>query len=306
MITRDDILAAAERISPHVRRTPVLDYKGEVACELKLEQLQKTGSFKARGAFNTLLSRDVPAAGVAAASGGNHGAAVAFAAHALGHPANIFVPDIVSPAKRAAIEAAGATIHVGGARYAEALNACEAFRDETGAMGVHAFDAPATIAGQGTVAAEWAADTEGLDTVLVAVGGGGLIGGIAAWFGGETAVVGVEPRVSRCLHDALEAGAPLDVSVAGVAADSLGAKRVGDLNFEIAKGHVERVVLVDDEDIRRAQQVLWRDVRAVTEPGGAAAFAALLGGAYVPAAGERVGVLVCGANVTPAAFAELF
>lgn len=305
MVGPEEIEAAAARIRGHVRRTPVMRLEAPVPCELKLEQLQVTGSFKVRGAFNSLLSVAVPDAGVAAASGGNHGAAVAYAAHRLGHPSNIFVPRIASRAKLAVIEAALADVHVGGERYADALAACAAFRATSGAIDVHAYDAPATVAGQGTVAREWEADSGGIDTVLVAIGGGGLIAGVAAWFAGRVRVVGVEPEGSRALHAALEAGRPVDVGVETVAADSLGARSVGALNLAIAQAHVDRVMLVPDGAIVEAQRVLWRSARIVAEPGGAAAYAALLSGAYTPAQGERVGVLVCGANVDLAAFAAL-
>ncbi|WMS44172.1 threonine/serine dehydratase [Acuticoccus sp. MNP-M23] len=302
MIDAGDIDAAAERIAPYVRRTPLLALRGPVPCELKLEQLQVTGSFKARGAFNTLLSQKVPASGVAAASGGNHGIAVAHAARELGHKAAIFVPEIASPAKIAAIRAAKAEIHIGGARYADALAACEAYQAETGAMSIHAYDAEPTITGQGTVAREWEQQSAGLDTVLVAVGGGGLIAGIAAYFGKRIRVVGVEPEGSRCLYNALEAGGPVDVKVDSIAADSLGARSAGALNFTIARLRVAEVKLVTDAAIRAAQRTLWREARLVTEPGGAAAYAALSSGAYRPAPGERVGVLVCGANTDPITF----
>jgi len=264
-----------------------------------------TGSFKARGAFNSLLSAAVPDGGVAAASGGNHGAAVAYAARRLGHPATIFVPEIASPAKLAVIADQMADVVVSGERYADALALCEAHQAKTGAISVHAYDAPATIAGQGTVAAEWEADTGGIDTVLVAVGGGGLVAGIAAWFEGRVKVVGVEPEGSRALHAALEAGEAVDVPVGGIAADSLGARRTGALNLAIARRYVADVVLVPDQAIVDAMRTLWREARIVTEPGGAAAFAALLSGAYTPEPGERVGVLVCGANVDMTAFAEI-
>ncbi len=300
---RDDVEAAARRIAGHVRRTPLLRVTDPHLCELKLEHLQLAGSFKSRGAFNTLLASDVPPAGVAAASGGNHGAAVAYAARALGHPASIFVPEISSPAKLAAIRATGADITVSGARYADALALCEAHQARTGAMGIHAYDADLTIAGQGTVAMEWEADSEGLDTVLVAVGGGGLISGIAAWFESAVKVVAVEPATSRAMQAALDAGAPVDVEVSGIAADSLGARSIGVRNYDIAAKHVAAAITVPDEAIADAQQALWRDARIMTEPGGAAAYAALLCGAYQPAAGERIGVLVCGANVDPGAFA---
>jgi threonine dehydratase len=307
-VTPDMIAAAAVRIAPSIRRTPLLtvaaaDFGGDVRLQdvqLKLEFLQHAGSFKPRGAFNTLLSAGaIPKIGVAAASGGNHGAAVAFAAQRLGHRATIFVPEIASPAKIAAIKAFGADVRIGGARYNDALAACTAFVAQSGALSVHAYDAVPTIAGQGTVASEWATQAGGdmPDTVLVAVGGGGLIAGMAAWWRGRVKVVGVEPSGSKALHAALAANAPVDVSVESVAGDSLGAKRVGTLNFAIAQACVDHVVLVDDAAIIAAQATLWRTLRIASEPGGAAALAALLSGAYVAAPGETVGVLLCGANV---------
>jgi len=302
-LTHDEIEAAHARIAPHVRRTPLLEAAG---VSLKLEFLQHTGSFKPRGAFNNLLTRSAPAAGVATASGGNHGAAVAYAAARLGVKAKVFVPRIAAPVKIEKIRAYGADVHVEGDTYNEALALCEAHIVATGALGVHAYDARETIAGQGTVGLEWERDLERLglpklDTVLVAVGGGGLISGIAAWFAGRTRVVGVEPEGSRALHAALAAGTPTDVTVQSVAADSLGARRVGALNFEICAGAVERVALVPDAAIVAAQRALWRDFDIVAEPGGAAAFAALMCGAYAPAAAERVGVLLCGGNADLAA-----
>lgn len=300
-MTPDTIRAAHARAAPHVRETPVIAVAGadlglsaDIVC--KLELLQVTGSFKPRGAFNTLLSREIPKAGVAAASGGNHGAAVAHAATRLGIPARIFVPEIASPAKIARIRATGAELVVEGAAYADALAACEAYGRETGALSIHAYDADETIAGQGGVALEWERQTPGLDTVLVAVGGGGLISGIGAWYGRRVRVVGVEPETSCCLHASLTAGRPVDVSVSGIAADSLGARNCGQRVFDICKDTVERVVLVPDAAIREAQTRLWRGLRLVAEPGGAAALAALVSGAYIPAPGERIGVLVCGAN----------
>ena len=308
MLTPDDIRAAHARIAGHIRRTPTLTLPAEtfgtpVPVVMKLEFLQVTGTFKARGAFNTLLGGTMPAAGVCAASGGNHGIAVAHAAATLGIPARIFVPEISSPAKIARIRETGADLVVGGARYAEALAACEAFAAKTGALSVHAYDAWATMAGQGTVGLEWEADAGPLDTVLVAVGGGGLIGGIATWFGRRVKVVGVEQEGSRALHAALAAGGPVDVDVQSVAADSLGARNVFGRVYETAKAHVDHVVLVPDDAIREAQKRLWLGLRAASEPGGAAALAALISGAYRPAPGERVGVLACGANVDLAALA---
>ena len=313
-VTPDDIRAAYARISIHVRRTPLLETPSPVsgaALSLKLEALQRSGSFKARGAFRNFLTRPAPAAGCATASGGNHGAAVALAAQELGVPAKIFVPGISTPAKVARIRACGAEAVVGGADYAEAQARCDAWVAESGALKIHPYDAPETVAGAGTVALEWEEDLArlgrpALDTVLVAVGGGGLISGVAAWFAGRVKVVGVEPEGSSALHAALAAKTPVDVSVASVAADSLGAKRVGDLNFAIARSSVAEAVLVSDAAIVEAQRWLWRNVSVVAEPGGAAAFAALLSGAYRPDRDERVGVLVCGSNVDLASFAALF
>lgn len=304
MITPDDIVEAARRISPHVRRTPLMALEAEAfglpaAVMLKLELTQHSGSFKARGAFNNLLSRAVPKAGVIAASGGNHGAAVAFAARALGHRAEIFVPKLASAAKVARLKDYGAAVTVIGESYAEAYAASEARRTETGALSVHAFDSDATLAGQGTLGRELDAQSPSIDTLLVAVGGGGLIGGIAAWYRGKVRVVGVEPKSCPTLERAFAAKHPVEVAVGGVAADSLGAKRVGDLMFEIAKDFVEGVVLVEDDAIRAAQRRLWNDLRIMAEPGGATALAALTSGAYRPAIGEKIGVVVCGGNVDP-------
>lgn len=303
-ITRDAITATYGVIRPHVRRTPMLAIEAADLglapgpLWLKLELLQRSGSFKARGAFANLLMRDVPPADIAAASGGNHGAAVALAAGQLGIKARIFVPATSSPAKIERIRSYGAELVAQGEQYADALGLCERYIAEAGAMSVHAYDQAETLLGQGTVGLEIEADASEIDTVLVAVGGGGLIGGIAAWFGSRVKVVGVEPRTSCALHAAMSAGRPVDVPVSGVAADSLGARRVGDLMFAIATRHVADVVLVSDADIVAAQQRLWDSARLVAEPGGAAALAALLSGVYKPLAGERVCVLVCGSNVS--------
>ena len=308
-VTASDIRAAHERIQPHVRRTPILETASPIAdaapISLKLEFLQHSGSFKARGAFNNLLTAPTPPVGCATASGGNHGAAVAFAARELGVRARIFVPENAPQAKVAKIAAYGGDAAIGGASYAEAQESCNAYVAKSGALSIHPYDARETIAGQGTVALEWEEDLQRLDlppldSVLVAVGGGGLIAGVAAWFEGRVKVVGVEPEGSRALHAALEANKPVDVPVHSLAADSLGAKRVGDLNFEIARRFVSRVVLVPDAAIVEAQRRLWSEVSILAEPGGAAAFAALVSGAYRPNKGERVGVLVCGANADPA------
>jgi threonine dehydratase len=302
------IADAYGRISGYIRRTPAVDIDASelglasASLTLKLELMQHSGSFKARGAFANLLLQEVPAAGVAAASGGNHGAAVAFAAQQLGHKARIFVPTISSPAKIARIRNYGADLVVEGARYAEALERCQSFITASGALSVHAYDHPATLLGQGSVGLELEEQVPKLDTLFVAVGGGGLIGGIAAWYRGRVKIIGVEPERAPTLHAALAAGKPVEVSVDGIAADSLGASRIGGLAFAIAQRHVDQVMLVADEAIRDAQLALWERLRIVAEPGGAAALAPLLSGAYVPAKGERVGVLVCGANTTAVDF----
>ncbi|MBZ0216301.1 MAG: serine/threonine dehydratase, partial [Fimbriimonadaceae bacterium] len=254
----------------------------------------------ARGAFNNLLSHEISQAGIVAASGGNHGAACAYAAKQLGIAANIFVPEISAPAKIARIEQYGARIHIGGARYADALRASEQFIADHGALGIHAYDHPATLAGQGTLGLEWHKQAPELDTIIIAVGGGGLIGGVAAWYERDVKIIAVEPVTSRALNAALEAGHPVDVEVAGVAADSLGARSVGELMFPIAKDYVAESLLVDDDAIRAAQRALWQELQIIAEPGGAAALAVLMSGGYRPEATERVGVLVCGANADPA------
>jgi len=274
---------------------------GDFSVVLKLELLQHSGSFKVRGAFTNLLTRKIPVVGVVAASGGNHGVAVAYAAMRLGVPAKIFLPTVSSPAKVARIRASGADLAIVGDLYAEALAASEAWIAQSGALPVHAFDQPETLLGQGTLGMEFAEQAT-VDTVLVSVGGGGLIGGMAAWFAGSVKLIGVEPELAPTLTKALEAGRPVDAPAGGIAADSLAPRRVGELMFPIAKAHVARVALVSDEAIRRAQDALWATVRIVAEPGGAAAFAALLSGAYTPAAGERVGVVVCGGNSTAVDF----
>jgi len=301
-IDHDEIAAAERLIRPYVRHTPVIivgarDFGLDgPPLIMKLEFLQHTGSFKPRGAFTNLLTRSAPAAGVAAASGGNHGAAVAYAAMRLGIRATIFVPCITSPAKIERIRGYGAGLIVAGERYADALAASEDFTARTGALAVHAYDQPETIIGQGTVGLEIEKDAPEIDTLLVAVGGGGLIGGIAAWYAGRIRVVAVEPELAPTLHDALVAGCPVDAPAGGIAADSLAPRRVGELMFPIAHCFVERSVLVSDEAIGSAQRVLWEVLRVAAEPGGAAALAALLSGAYRPAQGERVAVLLCGAN----------
>jgi threonine dehydratase len=300
-----DIEAARDRIAGRVRRTPVLhlepgafDLPGRLT--LKLELLQHTGSFKPRGAFNRMLSAEVPDAGVIAASGGNFGLAVAYAARSLGHRAEVFVPETSPPIKAARISALGADVRLVPGYYDEALAASAARAAETGALVLHAFDQPEVVAGQGTIAAELSEQVPDADTVLVAVGGGGLIGGIAAWYEGRTRVVGVDPDQCPTMAAALRAGRPVPVELGGVAADALGARICGDVAFAVASRFVEHVLLVTDDAIRLAQRRLWEDVRLVAEPGGAAALAALLTGRYRPDADERVVVLVCGANTDPA------
>lgn len=307
LIDREAIAATGEQIRPYIRRTPVIEVAGEdfglegVTLSLKLELLQHSGSFKARGAFSNLLSREVPAGGVVAASGGNHGAAVAYAAMKLRHPAHIFVPSVSAPAKLERIRSYGANLMVEGERYADALAASERWVAANGGLPVHAFEQVETLLGQGTVGQEFEAQDPAIDSLLVAVGGGGLIGGIAAWYRGRVKLIGVEPEAAPTLSRAIEAGHPVDAPAGGIAADSLAPKRVGELMFPYAQKYVDRVVLVSDSAIQQAQRTLWDVLRLSPEPGGAAAFAALLSGAYRPdanrpARGERVGVLICGGN----------
>ena len=308
MITPSLIEQAADRIQNYVRRTPVIELEPNAfglpgQLTLKLELLQHSGSFKARGAFNRLLSQTIPATGVVAASGGNHGAAVAYAAQQLGYPAAIFVPKIAAPVKIQRLRDYGANVTVTGEAYADALAASQDYAHSSGALMVHAYDQPEVLAGQGTTGRELEQQAPELDTVFIAVGGGGFIGGIAAWYQGRLKVIGVEPINAPTLSQALAKGKPIDVEVSGIAADSLGARRVGELMFPIAQRYVHEVLTVSDAAIRAAQQALWRELRLVAEPGGAAALAALLSGHYTPAPQERVGVLICGGNTDPASLA---
>ena len=303
-VDRDSISKAAQRIAPFIRRTPVIDVTlADIArpVTLKLELLQHSGSFKARGAFNNLAGR--AASDVAAASGGNHGAAVAYAARELGHRARIFVPEISSPAKVARIASYGAEIVQRGADYNEALALCEAHIASSGALSVHAYDAEATLQGQGTLGRELQDQAPGIDTLLVAVGGGGLIAGCAAAIGAATKIVAVETDGTPTLHEALKAGRPVDVKISGIAADALGASRIGTPNFEVAQKLVRQSLLVSDDAVRAAQRALWEELRVVAEPAGATGLAALMSGAYTPAVGERVATLVCGANTDPGSVA---
>ena len=308
-ISAGEIRRTYQQIRRYLRRTPTLtiplaaltgadrDDAGPDVV-LKLEQLQCAGSFKARGAFANLLLREIPPAGVIAASGGNHGVAVAYAAHRLGVPATIFVPAIAGRAKIDAIRSLGADLRIGGDRYADAWAAAQISAAESGAMQVPAFDQQETILGQGSVGLELAEQVSDLDTVLVPVGGGGLIAGIAAYFGGAVRVIGVEPDGAPTLTRARASGGPVDAPTGSIAADVLAPRRIGDLVFPLTQSYVSDVLLVDDEAIRQAQHALWRSARLLTEPAGAVTSAALLTGAYRPAPGERVAIVISGANTT--------
>ncbi|MHB8412081.1 MAG: threonine/serine dehydratase [Candidatus Acidiferrales bacterium] len=307
-INRESISAIHRVIRPYIRRTPIIEVEGAefgfdcATVIFKLELLQHSGSFKARGAFANLLTHDIPSAGVAAASGGNHGAAVAFAARKLGKPARIFVPSVASAEKIERIRSYGADLVIGGEWYADALAASEMWAKQSGALRVHAYDQVETLLGQGTAALEFDEQSPTLDSLLVAVGGGGLIGGVASWYANRIRIVGVEPEGAPTLTNALQAGKPVDSPAGGIAADSLAPKRVGGLMFPIAQSAIDHVVLVPDDAIVQAQEMLWKVLRIVAEPGGAAAFAALLGRRYQPQPRERVGVLVCGGNTSAVDF----
>jgi threonine dehydratase len=308
-VTRFDIESAAERIAPHIRVTPVIELEPGVfdtpgRLALKLELLQHTGSFKPRGAFNRILTAEMDDSGVLAASGGNFGLAAAYAARQLGHPAEIFVPSTSPQMKIDRIRSYGATVHVIRGYYADAYAACEERAYETGAAFLHPYDQPQVVAGQGTLARELSDQLPVLDTVIVAVGGAGLVGGIAAWFCDDVRVVGVEPETSPTLSAALQAGEPVDIEVSGIAADSLGAKRVGMIGLAVARRYVDRVVLVDDDAIAEARRTLWTETRVAAEPGAAAPLAALQTGAYVPGPDERVALVICGGNASPADLTE--
>jgi threonine dehydratase len=307
MISRTEIQDAGRRIAMHVRRTPVIALEErafgiDARVFFKLECLQHTGSFKPRGAFNCILSSKIDKAGVIAASGGNHGAAVAYAAHKLGHRAEIFVPVITPKNKVDRLRQYDATINVAGNNYAEALAASRERAVQTGAVAIHAYDDARVLAGQGTLGMELEEQVRGLDSVLIAVGGGGLIGGVASWYQERVRVIAVEPERAPTLHNSLAAGHVVEVETGGVAADSLGARRAGDLMFPVAQKFVPQSVLVSDEQIVEAQRTLWQHLRLIAEPGGATAFAALLSGIYKPHPGERVGVVLCGSNAELASF----
>jgi threonine dehydratase len=314
-ITSQAIASIERLIRPHIRRTPVIETCGadfglnQSALIFKLELCQHGGSFKTRGAFANLLKRTIPSVGVVAASGGNHGAAVAYAAWKLGIPARIFVPTVSSASKVDKIRSFGAELVVIGERYADALAASELWAEESGALRIHAFDQLETLLGQATLGMEFEQQDPDVDTLLVAVGGGGLVGGIAAWFAdrverGTIRIIGVEPEAAPTLTNALRAGLPVDTPAGGLAADSLAPRRVGELVFPIAQKYVSDVILVSDESIADAQEKLWRTLRIAAEPGGAAACAALFSQLYVPKVGERVGVIISGGNTTAVSFSR--
>ena len=308
MISRDDIRQCYDTIRPYIRRTPVIQVDLAELDEsatalprgtLKLEQLQCAGAFKARGAFTNLLLRDVPPAGVVAASGGNHGVAVAYAAHRLSIPAKIFVPTVSAPTKIERIRQLGADLVVTGDRYADALAAAQDWEQSSGAMSVHAYDQRETILGQGTLGLELAEQAASLDTVLVPVGGGGLLAGVASWFAGDVRVIAVEPEGAPTLSYARAAGQPTDAPAGSVAADALAPRRVGELVFPITESYVDDVLLVDDASILAGQRALWQAFRVAAEPAASVGIAALLAGAYKPAPGEHVAVVITGANMSP-------
>lgn len=307
-ISRERIEATERVIRPHIRRTPILEVDGadfgleSIKITFKLELLQHAGSFKARGAFTNILTRAVPAAGVVAASGGNHGAAVAFAAMKLGKPATIFVPSVASKTKLDRIRQYGAELVIAGDRYAESLEASEAWTTQSGALPIHAYEGSETLLGQGTLGMELEQQAPELDSLLVAVGGGGLIGGVAAWYQNRVKILSVEPEEAPTLQRALNAGRPVDSPAGGIAADSLAPRQVGQQMFPIAQKFVHSALLVSDEEIIEAQKRLWETTRIIAEPGGAAAFAGLLSGRYKPERGERVGVIVCGGNTEKVTF----
>ena len=300
-VSLDQVRAASERIAGRVRRTPVIEVSPGLT--FKLELLQHTGSFKPRGAFNRLLtakeSGELTGQGIVAASGGNHGLAAAYAARELGVPARIFVPVTTPAAKLGKLHTLEADVVQVGNEYAEAYQAALEARDESGALLVHAYDQPEIVAGQGTVGLELLGQVDGLDTVLVAVGGGGLIAGIATAIGSNAQVIGVEPELAPTLHRALEVGGPVDVAVGGVAMDSLGGRRLGSLAYGAAQEYGVRSLLVAEDAIVAARKELWREYHLAVEHGAAVAYAALASGVYQPSAGERVVVLVCGSNTDP-------
>jgi threonine dehydratase len=302
-IGRDEIEAASRRIASDIRRTPLVRIDGGqlgidgVELWLKLEQLQVGGSFKARGMFNRMRSNEIPAAGVVIASGGNAGIAVACAAKALGVPCEVFVPESSSRAKRDKLAALGAIVNVVGASYADALAASLARHTESSALLMHAYDQREVVVGAATLAAEVEAEAGVPDRALVSVGGGGLIGGVCAWFAGRCVIDALEPELAPTLHRARAAGWPVDVEVSGVAADSLGARRIGAIAWPLTQRHVSASHLLGDDEIRAAQVAMWRELRLAVEPAAALPLAALTTGVVAPRRGEKVLLVVCGANV---------
>ncbi len=309
VVTRHGIRTVEPIIRPYLRHTPVITVdRADFGLPpgplvLKLELLQHAGSFKARGAFANLLLRDMPAAGVVAASGGNHGAAVAFAARALGIPARIYVPHVSSPAKIARIRGYGADLVVTGDTYSDALAASKEWTATSGALAIHAYDQAETMLGAGSLGMELAEQAPGATQVLASVGGGGLLAGVAAWYAGRAQVVGVEPEGAPTLTAAMRAGRPVDAETGSVAVDSLAPRQVGELTFAIIRHSAAQVLLVDDDAILRTQQLLWETLRVVAEPGGCTALAALVSGRCEPAPGETVAVVISGANTTAVNFA---
>ena len=303
--TPDDITAAAALIKGRVRHTPILQVEGAalgLPCPitLKLEHTQVTGSFKVRGAFNTMLSKGVPDAGVVAASGGNHGAAVAYAATELGHRSVIFVPKaIAKEEKLRRMRMFGGEVILTDGAVEACMAAYAAHAETTGALSVHPYDTFPTLAGQGTVAREIEDQTGGIDTILVSTGGGGLIGGVAAWFGDRVRVISVETEGTNTLERSLREGPDISVQATGIAASSLGGPRLGVMSYEVARAHVDRAIVLPDTAVFDAAQRLWEATRLIGEPGSAVALAALTSGAYVPEPGERVCVLLCGGNAEP-------
>ncbi len=309
-ITLTEIEAAYDRIKDYIRKTPVFDCGANelglgFPINLKLESIQHAGSFKTRGAFNNLLSADPSTTGFTAASGGNHGAAVAYACQALGFKSKIFVPKISSPVKIDRIKRYNADVHVEGELYSDAAKLCEQFQTESGFINIHPYDSATTIAGQGTLALEWERQVPDLDTVLVAIGGGGLIAGIGSWYHNRTKVIGVEPQHSNALFAARNKEKPTEVPINSIAADSLGAKIAGDLPHKIISETVEDLILVEDKDIIDAQSLLWSEFQIIAEPGGATALAALISGKYSPKPNEKIGVLICGGNAKLESIAKI-
>jgi threonine dehydratase len=308
VVTRHGIRTVEPLIRPYIRHTPTIaldraDFGlAPGPLVLKLEHLQHSGSFKARGAFANLLLRDMPAAGVVAASGGNHGAAVAYAARTLGIPARIYVPHVSSPAKIARIRGYGADLVLAGSTYHDALSASRDWAASSGALPIHAYDQAETMLGAGSLGMELDAQAPGVSRVLASVGGGGLLAGVAAWYAGTAQVVGVEPEGAPTLTEAMRAGRPVDAEAGSIAVDSLAPRQIGELTFAILRQTGAQVLLVDDDDIRRAQELLWATVRLVAEPGGCAALAAVLSGRFQPAPGEPVAVVISGANTTAVDF----